>query len=193
MLNLAIADSEPSEQVVLDPFVGTGTVLIEATMLGIPQVQGSDIDPQAIYSSTANLNWWKEQSEIEFETKLVRREVAHLVKGDFMPPPTMIVTEPFLGKLTPSPEQIPNVVRGLEKLYKGAIKAFSQLLPEGGMVAIILPTFIVRERHIAMDRTVADFTRAGFELLHGPFIVGHPDAVTQRTVYVLKYIPYGSR
>lgn len=193
MLNLVLADTEPEDAVILDPFVGTGTVLIEATVLGVPTVLGSDLDQDAIYGTTQNLTWWKEQSELEFTSELVRKEVAHLAKSDFRTQPTMIVTEPFLGKLTPSPDQIPNVVRGLEKLYKGAVKAFTQILPEGGRIAIILPTFIVNNRHIAMEKTIQDFTHAGFALQQGPFLVGHPDAVTQRTVYVLEYMPYGSR
>lgn len=197
MLNLALADQEPEETVVLDPFVGTGTVLIEATMLGMTTVLGSDIDQDAIYGSTKNLEWWKEQSELEFTFELARKEVAHLGKNDFRSSANIIVTEPFLGRLTPRPEDIPNVARGLEKLYKGMIKAFAHVLPEGGRVAVILPTFRIqkgnRTQDIAMKKTVDDFAAAGFELEHGPFIVGHPDAVTQRTVYVLEYVPYGSR
>lgn len=197
MLNLALADRDPEETAVLDPFVGTGTVLIEASMLGMTQLLGSDLDQDAIYATTQNLNWWKEQSEQEFTLELVRRDVAHLGKSDFRVQPNILVTEPFLGKLTPKPEQIPNVVRGLEKLYKGMVKAFTHILPEGARVAIILPTFRIqqgnRTRDILMSKTVEDFKAAGFELQHGPFIVGHPDAVTQRTVYVLEYMPYGSR
>jgi tRNA G10 N-methylase Trm11 len=197
MLNLALADREPEDTVVLDPFVGTGTVLIEASMLGMTTLLGSDIDQAAIYGTTKNLEWWKEQSELEFSFELARKEVAHLGKNDFRSTPQIIVTEPFLGRLTPKAEDIPNVARGLEKLYKGMVKAFTHILPEGGRVAVILPTFRIqqgnRTRDILMNKTIEDFKAAGFELQHGPFIVGHPDAVTQRTVYVLEYMPYGSR
>ncbi len=193
MLNLALNQTSPSEAVVLDPFSGTGTILIEAADLGAPKVFASDFSEEAVIASNQNLTWWTHQSKTPFTFEIVRREVSHLTPKDFSSPITHIVTEPFLGKLRPAPEQLPGIIRGLEKLYRGMVKSFSGLLQPGARIAIILPAWEIRGEYQFMDQTFADFEKAGFELQGEPLRAGRVEAITQRFVYVLEYKPYVAR
>lgn len=84
MLNLALGDTPASEAVVLDPFVGTGTILIEAAELGFQYVFGADFSDQAIIQANMNLSWWQKQTSNTFHYELVRKEVSHLSKRDFL-------------------------------------------------------------------------------------------------------------
>lgn len=188
MLNLGIGTNSPQESVVLDPFCGMGTVLIEASDLGVLQVLGNDASAEAIISSTKNLDWWKKESGLPFEYSLTVKKSEKLIPSDFPEQPTCIVTEPFLGKLTPTPEQIPGVIRGLEKMYKGSIKAFTHLLNPGNRVVIILPAYEGKKgKIITVENTLRDFSAHGFQQISGPFRGGRPSAVTQRQVYVFEY------
>ena len=48
--------SVTAKTIVLDPFTGTGTTLVEAQKLGIP-VQGIEANPMAHFASNVKLNW----------------------------------------------------------------------------------------------------------------------------------------
>lgn len=193
MLNLAFDQASPADTVVLDPFSGTGTILIEAADLGSPKVFASDFSEEAVMATNQNLTWWTHQSKTPFTYEIVRREVSHLTPKDFSAPITHIVTEPFLGKLRPAPEQLPGIIRGLEKLYRGMVKSFATVLQPGAKVVIILPAWEIRGQYQFMDATFADFEKAGFEIQGEPLRAGRVESITQRFVYVLEYKPYVSR
>lgn len=187
MLNLAIGDNDPVKQVVvLDPFCGMGTVLIEATMLDVPTVLGSDLAPEAVNQSRSNLAWWQENLVEQFSSELIVSPVERLTLRDFQHQPTVVVTEPFLGKLTPREEDLPGIIRGLEKMYRGMLRAFGRLLPVGGRVAILFPAYRMGRRTVTVENTLKDITTMGFKLTEGPYRAGRPDAVTQRQVYVFE-------
>lgn len=194
MVNLAIGEDHPANQVVLDPFCGMSTVLIEASALGVPTVLGNDIDATAIMASTKNLSWWKATSGLEFEFELTVKPTEKLERKDFSIAPTIIVTEPFLGKLTPKDEQVPGIIRGLEKMYKGSIRSFAELLPEGGRLVWVLPEIKTRRgQSMTVKNTLKDLEEQGFKQILGPLRAGRQSAITQRQVYVLEYSPYVSR
>jgi tRNA G10 N-methylase Trm11 len=186
MLNLAIGDADPKAQVVLDPFCGAGTVLIEATMMDVPHVLGADLAPEAVAQTQTNLAWWQEQIIEQFSSEVVVSPVENLTLQHFTKAPTVIATEPFLGKLNPQPQAIPGIVRGLEKMYRGAFRAFSRLLPAGGQLSILLPSYQVGRHQVTVSNTLRDAESLGFTQIGGPFRAGRPEAVTQRQVYVFR-------
>lgn len=188
MINLAMGESSPADHVLLDPFCGMGTVLIEGAFMDIPHVIGSDIDSQAVMQSLKNLNWWKERQVEPFTFEVLARSVEKLEKKDFAHTPTIVVTEPFLGKLTPEPEQIPRVIDGLERLYKGMMRAYHRILPVGGKVVIIFPSFQMGKRRATVSKILDRLDEFGFKYVAGPYRGGRPEAVTQREIHVLEKI-----
>lgn len=195
MVNLALGTNDPRTQTVLDPFCGMGTILLEAIDLDVPHVWGNDIDPRAIASTNANLNWWRDISGEEFTANLTVRPAEKLLKSDDSHPVTTIVTEPFLGKLTPTPEQIPGVLRGLSKMYRGAYKNWRQLLEPGARLAVVVPALPTGRGPEMSEppRIHQDWAELGYHELLGPLRAGRPEAHTQRHIYVLEYDPYGTR
>lgn len=194
LVNLAVGEDHPANHVVLDPFCGMGTVLIEATALGVPTVLGNDIDSNAVMASNKNMAWWKAVSGLEFDYEFTVRATEKLQRKDFTTAPTVIVTEPFLGKLTPKDEQVPGIIRGLEKMYKGSIKSFAELLPEGGRLVWVLPEIKTRRgQTMTVKNTLKDLEEQGFKQIMGPLRAGRQSAITQRQVYVLEYSPYVTR
>lgn len=193
MLNIAIGADNPADHVVFDPFCGMGTILIEAADLGVVTLLGNDASPEAIMATQKNLTWWKSISKQDFSWELTTKPTENLEIRDFKVRPTIVVTEPFLGKLTPNEAQIPGIVRGLEKLYRGSLKALRQLVPVGGRMALILPSFRRRGKHITVEGTLKDLKKFNMNVIAGPFRGGRPSAVTQRDIYVIEYETYGTR
>ena len=188
MINLALGETNPADHVLLDPFCGMGTVLLEGAFMDIPHVVGSDIDSTAIMSTIKNINWWSERQVEPFTFQVLSRPVEKLETHDFEKRPTMIVTEPFLGKLTPEPEQVPRVIDGLERLYKGMMRAFNRVLPVGGRVVIIFPSFRMGKREVTVSKILDNLSEFGFKYVAGPYRGGRPGAVTQREIHVFEKI-----
>jgi tRNA G10 N-methylase Trm11 len=186
MINLAMDQSSPADHVLLDPFCGTGTIMIEGAFMDIPHVMGADIDVKAILQSNANLKWWQELQEEPFTYEVAAKPVEKLQPQDFGQKPTLIVTEPYLGKMTPDPEQIPRILDGLERMYRGAFRAYGRLLPQGGRVAMLFPSFATKKHSITVGKLFRALPELGFQITAGPFRAGRPDAVTQRELYILE-------
>lgn len=155
MVNLA---TEGKEGLTLaDPFCGTGTVLSEAIMVG-NNVLGSDINPDAIPGTKSNLEWLLSTPSLKpmsYDLKI--GDATHF--DEIFTSLDCIATEPFMGPLlderNPSSlDKIKNIAKGLDKLYRGALKSFHKVLPKagpaspGGRVVMSIPTFHVYGRVI---------------------------------------------
>jgi tRNA G10 N-methylase Trm11 len=149
MVNLATKGKE--DLTVADPFCGTGTVLSEAIMVG-NNVVGSDTNPDAIPGTKSNLEWLLSTPSLKPRTyDLKIGDATHF--DELFSSVDCIATEPFMGPLlderNPSTlEKIKNIAKGLDKLYRGAFKAFAKALPVGGRVVMSIPVFHVYGRVI---------------------------------------------
>ncbi len=115
---------------VLDPFCGTGGILLEAGLMGM-KVMGSDIDERMISGSRQNLKHFGVEgaelrlcdvSEITSQFKTV----------------DAIVTDPPYGRSASTNKE------SVESLYKRSFDSFSEILKPGGKLAIVLPS----EEHV---------------------------------------------
>lgn len=112
MLNLA--QSQPGA-VVYDPFCGTGTVLVEAALLGY-KIIGSDLDPRMVAAAQENLAAMKLQGEV------FQNDAARAVATRVLPAASnlVVVTEGYLGpplKKVPEPKTQEHIFRELAELY----------------------------------------------------------------------------
>lgn len=128
LVNLAGLDDN---QAVLDPFCGTGGLLLEAGLMGIPII-GSDVDPQMVAGTKKNLEHWNIK-----DFKLLTSNIEHLPQK--LPKAASdehlqaIVTEPPYGRASTTQGQ------KLDDLLNSSFKVFSELLPTTGRVVISLP------------------------------------------------------
>ncbi len=71
MLNIGLQGK--TNQILLDPFCGSGTILMEAMLLGVKKIIGSDISEKAVKNSQKNLEWVQEKFHLskknDFELK----------------------------------------------------------------------------------------------------------------------------
>ena len=158
LLNLSGCDPERSS--VLDPFCGSGTVLMEASLLGFKQIYGSDLSERAIDDTESNLNWIMRDNGInesssaffarsETGTKRVatRHVVVELEVSDASAltldrPVDAIVTEPFLGRPQKGGEtekQLMAIQQELLLLYEKTFSHLVTLLKPGGVLVATFP------------------------------------------------------
>lgn len=134
LLNLcAVSEGER----VLDPFCGTGGIVMEAMLIGADTV-GTDIDMAMARGTMANIR----QMGIKGKCELLALDVSAVPSlGKF----DAIVTDPPYGRSSYMNRERP------ESLYRRAMKAFAGCLKQGGRLGIVLPD-------IALLQAGNDFT-----------------------------------
>ena len=108
----------------LDPFCGTGAILVEASLIGLKAI-GTDFSERMIEGSRKNLDHLKARADLKVcDVGEVPSAVGH-VEG--------IATDPPYGRSTSTDgEEIPD-------LFRRAFRAFSAILDSGAMVGIVVP------------------------------------------------------
>ncbi|MEO8581047.1 MAG: hypothetical protein ABI425_00545 [Patescibacteria group bacterium] len=171
-----------------DPFCGTGTILIEGSELGW-SVIGSDISQVSVNQSGENLHWFTQYKQIEPQYSLFCSDATQVSSAQLQGKVDAIVTEPFLGKQQPKPDQLPNVFKGLEKLYWGALKRWTQLLNEKGEVVLVTPLVSQGDKTYSLAKMIDKSRELGYSILSGPLTYSREQTVVQRAIYHLKYNP----
>jgi tRNA G10 N-methylase Trm11 len=181
MINLALRNKVSQGLTLLDPFCGTGTILIEAGILGLNTI-GSDLDPIQLQGTRRNLNWARSHN---FE--LLESDATHISEKintsvDF------IVTEPFMGTPTPRPEKIKDIVTGLKKLYLGCFKDWIKILKPGGVVVITLPYFELNGKTVKTSSVIDSIHPVGYNVKTKDLNFTRPGSIVQREIIVLEKI-----
>ncbi|TXH03723.1 MAG: hypothetical protein E6R05_03045 [Candidatus Moraniibacteriota bacterium] len=183
MANLALCGV--SGKTLYDPFCGTGTVLSEGALLGAARVLGSDTNNTAIEGSKLNLDWTCSTYSLNTTADVAQADATHPPFSDV----DCIATEPYMGPLlddrNPLPlDKIKDIAKGLDKLYRGAFKAWHKILPSGGRVVMTIPSFAVYGRvipTISVDTVVS----LGYNYISTvPY--GKPGATVIRNITVLE-------
>jgi tRNA (guanine10-N2)-dimethyltransferase len=111
-------------QTLLDPFCGTGGVLMEATLVGAKTI-GSDIDERMVKGANENL------SSLNIESELFCADISEV--KDRVAEVDAIATDPPYGKAATTNRE------GVFSLYKRAFEAFSDILKPGSYASVVLP------------------------------------------------------
>ncbi len=173
----------------LDPFCGTGTILIEALNLG-HQVYGADLDEQAVWGSRQNLDWFSNEYNLprqNFAEQIFLADVGQLNPEKIGEKFDLLVTEPFLGRQTPKEEELANIFKGLTKLYLGAFNNFSKILNPGAKIAIIFPKVVTKHRVFSLDHLIDKLSAKGYNLVVSPLLYARQGARVQREVYFFNF------
>lgn len=108
----------------LDPFCGTGAILVEADMVGLDAI-GTDLSDKMISGAGRNLSHVGAEATLETcDVGMIADKIGH-VEG--------IATDPPYGKSTSTKGE------GIPGLYKRALRAFSEVLDKGAIVAMVVP------------------------------------------------------
>lgn len=147
MINLAqlpLTSAGNLKHAIIDPFVGSGTVIQEALIMGHKGI-GSDISAKAIENAEKNLEWIKNRYKLppgRFELFVAdATQIAdNLPRIDI----DAVVTEATLGPVyatVPKPQEIERNFKELEGVYMGAFKALRKILGPGKRLVVALPAY----------------------------------------------------
>lgn len=139
MLNLSLTNTD---DLILDPFCGSGTILQEALWQQRKNLIGSDISNKAINDTQKNLTWLEQKYNLLLDNiKLVSASVLDLSKFIESESIDAIVTEPDLGRPDLNHASLVTEVARLEKLYVQSYQVFFKLLKKSGRVVMVWPVF----------------------------------------------------
>ncbi|MHA1200494.1 MAG: TRM11 family SAM-dependent methyltransferase [Candidatus Heimdallarchaeaceae archaeon] len=130
----------------LDPFCGTGTILLEGLNQGL-EVIGVDKDPKCFRASKENLNQYTlrypSKDQIKEKWKVFKQDSRHLSKI-LTDKVDAIITEPYLGpflKELPEDYEAEGIMQDLEHLYISVLKASKEFLKANSKVVMIIPEY----------------------------------------------------
>ncbi|NHJ13586.1 MAG: methyltransferase domain-containing protein [Candidatus Thorarchaeota archaeon] len=149
LLNLAGARTGDT---VLDPFCGSGTLLMEAALLGMNCI-GVDIDGDAVNGANQNLRW--------LSRDLGEKKIFKIIKGDSQQIDKFVDSEvdavafePELGPVyseRPTKEEASLQALELTKLYRGVLLGIGKVLRQEGRIAMTIPVINSQKGQVTID------------------------------------------
>ena len=104
----------------------------------------------------------------------------------------LLITEPFLGKPKPNPAKVPFILKGLEKLYRGAFRHWSKILKDGATVVIVIPSIVVQDkkgktRIYTLEKLIDSLASLGYTTSSEPIEYFREQAIVRRNIYTFTY------
>ncbi|MDD5071289.1 MAG: methyltransferase domain-containing protein [Patescibacteria group bacterium] len=138
MINLSQAKTEDT---IIDPSCGSGTILTEAMLMGYKNLIGSDISKKAIEDTEKNVKWIIENWKLKIGNlklyQLDAQKISQEIKPDSI---NYIITEPYLGPQRGKID-IKKIAQELKQLYTKSLKEFSKILKPKGRIVMVWPVF----------------------------------------------------
>ncbi len=136
------------EGIIWDPFCGSGTVLMEAAVLGF-DVLGSDIDIGALQITKENLEWLAYEGLINQTmynvfhldvSNVEKKKLKELKRSNIR----AVVCEPFMGpaqRRVLTQTKAESLLTKVKELYTNFFEMLEGIAREGFMVVIVLPSY----------------------------------------------------
>ena len=174
MVNLVPGDAKG--KTLIDPFCGSGRILVEAAELGY-KVAGLDISQSQVDDTKANIK------HLGIEGEVILYDATHL--SDKFTNLDCIVTEPFLGKPNIRPDRVDYAVKGLEKLYQGCLKDWHRALKKDGYIVMVFPILTGLRKEYHTSRIIDSVKNLGYNQL-SRVVYSRPEAGVKREIITLQ-------
>jgi tRNA G10 N-methylase Trm11 len=164
MLNLARKkDENYQNKVLLDPFCGSGTILMEAFLMGWKNIIGTDISSKAIKDSRENLKWLSDKS---YEIKIFESDVLNLKKEIKENSIDYIVCEPYLGPQRGF-KDFSELVSELNLFYSNFLVVLNKILKKEGQIVMVWPQFKSKNKTYKLSPDIGAFRKNKNSLIYG--------------------------
>lgn len=184
MINLA--GNNP--KTILDPFCGTGTVLMEGLLMN-KDVIGSDLNPEMVKASELNCSWFEQEFYTKNKYRILFKDAQKLNSGDIPERIDAIITEGYLGSPQSSfpPADIQNrIFKELTSLHLNWLMAAKQFLPKTGKIVMCVAAFKDKTHIVHLPNFNQIAEKAGFEVTSA-YTYSRPDQTVARDIKVLTH------
>lgn len=133
----------------LDPFCGSGTVLMEGAMLGAGKLVGGDIATGAVHDTQHNLSWLKTQNIAVPEVEVHVAKAGALAEKVAPNSVDLLVTETYLGAPRRGNEALEDIMKGIEyieTMYEESFGPLRNTLKGDAVVVIAAPVHFFEGR-----------------------------------------------
>ena len=159
---------------VYDPFVGLGTVLIEAIHAGYQSVLGSDLSLDMVEAASLSVSKYIDEGETRARYDIWYMDATRIkddlsTRKPLLTNDTAIVTEGYLGRIfTPRSIAVPAVLAQRAELIAMYDRFFAGLKALGyrGTVVVTLPVWTIGEKNIRMEGMEDILARHGYRARH---------------------------
>lgn len=188
MINLTAVN--PSTSTLLDPFCGSGTIPMEAALMGFQHILGSDISDKAIRDSRTNTQWVYEQKFLQPKTEQSNIEFrvskAEDVRMWLSESVDAIAAETYLGPANHGFDKgtLNALTNDLMDIFEPALKSLSQKLKPSGTMILAFPAFVTNAGLVKLPLTHA-IADAGLTI-DGSWIYKREDQRTAREIIRMK-------
>jgi tRNA G10 N-methylase Trm11 len=181
-----------------DPFCGSGTILMEAAVLGY-NFLGSDIDENALYYSEENIKWLNKNGYLgnviyelfKLDVTDPDKEVIKELKNTKI---DAIVCEPFMGppqKDTLSKDKAEQLLNSVKELYLSLFKMLDEEVGvRGSKMVLIIPSYKTNDGWKTFS--IYDVVSNRWELLNSELSPskdlkwGRKNSIITRNIYILQ-------
>jgi len=184
MINLSGLD--PKKVTLLDPFVGSGTILMEAALLGCKKLIGSDISEKAIHDSKKNWNWLVQNFELSDISISLHTSPAQKIDEIVEEEVDVIITETYLGKPKSKPlseTEFNQTKKELMEIYEPSFLTIKKLLKKDGVMVIAVPAFKVGNEYKRLNLE-SFFKKIGFTVSQ-TFLYHRENQIVAREIFIL--------
>lgn len=181
-----LANTQPGNNL-LDPFCGTGTVLMEAHLIGI-NAYGSDISPEMVEATRVNLSWLtKGKTKPTWDV-----ELADATIHDWPQNIDSVAGETFLGpalRSLPEDNVLAGVIEEVDDIHRRFLQNIASQLKSGTRLALAVPSWHKNGDYIELP-TLDDLEKLGYNpvsFVHtGDKLIYHrPQQVVGRRILTL--------
>lgn len=186
MLNLA---KPVPNSPVLDPFCGTGVVLMEAALQGHPVV-GSDLNPTMILYTQTNLDWLAQHYRLTITSQLSE---ADATTAQWINIPKTVVCETYLGRPLnnlPDTATLKTIITDCNTIISKFLANLHKQLPPGARCCIAVPAWVAGKQIIHLP-LVDDLKKMGYNRIRfsharsEDLVYYRPDQTVARELLVL--------
>jgi tRNA G10 N-methylase Trm11 len=198
MINLALEKNSRHEILVIDPFCGSGNILMESLMLGY-NTFGADVSEKAVGDSQDNTSWLLERRGERGEEKLniIQADATKFDFGQYLSAISSlsaanlaVVTEPYLGepkKFMPTLSAARGEYAKVKDLYISFFANMADLKPYKPVFCVVFPLVETTEgKRFSLYRDCVDeIKKIGYTEQQSPLIYGRDYQVVKREILLL--------
>lgn len=187
MINLAKPQAAAT---ILDPFCGTGVVLMEAALQGYA-IAGSDLSQKMVDFTNENLQWLREIYRITPHIRSL--ELADATIHQWPSPIKTVVTETYLGQPLsgiPNQHKLNEIMQNCDTISRKFLVNLRRQLTLDARCCMAIPTWRVGQRFLHLplvdDLKKMGYNRISFSCANEADLIYHrPDQLVARELLVL--------